>query len=67
MSSHMQDYIHAMDRKQGDPATARVCQKDESHGRLTMHGSGGGLLCANKTSKRGEKLTLCEYVEPVSR
>ena len=64
---YMQDFIHAWDVKQNDPTTARSCQKDSDHGRLTMHGSGNGLVCANRTNKRGEKLTLCDYAEPVSR
>lgn len=41
--------------------TARVCQKDPSHGMLQMHGSGQQVMCCAMHP------TPCDYAEPVSR
>lgn len=65
--SEMSTYINTKDRQQVDPATARYCQKDQSHGRLTVHGSGSAMACLNRVSAPGEKLALCDYGEPISK
>lgn len=68
----LRDYIHMMDIKQNDPETARVCQADPDHGRLTVHASGNGLVCGRylgivKTEAGKASTRCCTYVEPLSR
>ena len=66
------DYILAIDMQQSDPATARVCQADPTHGRLTVNGKGSALMCCAysgnmKVSKGQASAELCPYAEPLSR
>lgn len=63
--SDLSTYINIKDTEQADPATAKVCQKDPSHGRLSVHGTGGALVCLNRVNAKGEKLKLCDYAEPL--
>lgn len=51
----VQTLVLALDKKQLDPATARYCQNDKSHGKLTAHGSGSVLMCGK-----------CNYAEPAT-
>lgn len=60
------EHIITQDIKQSG-ADARICQTNPEHGRLTVHGSGMGLVCLNRVSRQGEKLALCEYAEPLGR
>ena len=60
------DYVFMKDREQCEP-DAKRCPVDDTHGRLSVHGSGNGLVCLNRTSASGEKLSLCEYAEPFVR
>lgn len=57
--SDLSTFILAWDKRQSaDSPTAKVCKVNKNHGRLTMHGSGGALICGAKD---------CKYGEPVSK